>query len=261
VRLLNFLQLEIFLTNNDVLRRIRYTFNYNDKQMVEIFALADQTVTREQVCSWLKKEDDNEYVNCPDLQLATFLNGFINKNRGKRDGEQPIPEKKLTNNIILTKLKIAFALKAEDIIDLLKLVDLRISKPELSAFFRKVDHKHYRQCKDQILRNFLQGMQEKYYVERSKKIDFNAEKSTNNADANTNKVNTWHADKAQKGNQKQGAKKQASKKQSPNKPVKENKTLYINPKATVQNKENASEIKPSRKVLKLRPEDIWKEND
>jgi len=239
------------LTNNDVLRRIRYTFNYNDKQMVEIFALAEQTVTREQVCNWLKKEDDSEYVNCTDLQLAAFLNGFINEKRGKRDGEQPLPEKKLTNNIILTKLKIAFALKAEDIIELLKSVDLRISKPELSAFFRKVDHKHYRQCKDQILRNFLQGIQEKYYVERSKKIDFNAEKSFNNTDAKTNKTNSWHADKAKKGSQKQATKK----------PVKQNKTLYINPKATVQSKEKANETKSTRKVLKLRPEDIWKNND
>ncbi len=74
-------------------------------------------------------------------------------------GEQPAPEQKITNNIIFRKLQIALNLKAEDVLDLLKLVDFRLSKHELSAFFRKVDHKHYRECKDQVLRNFLQALQ------------------------------------------------------------------------------------------------------
>ena len=51
---------------------------------------------------------------------------------------------------------------AEDILELLAKVDLRISKHELSAFFRKPGHKHYRECKDQVLRNFLNGLQLKY---------------------------------------------------------------------------------------------------
>jgi uncharacterized protein YehS (DUF1456 family) len=42
------------------------------------------------------------------------------------------------------------------------LADLRMSEHELSAFFRKPGHKHYRLCKDQILRNFLRGVQLKY---------------------------------------------------------------------------------------------------
>jgi len=41
--------------------------------------------------------------------------------------------------------------------------NLRISKHELSAFFRKLDHKHYRECKDQILRKFLKGVEERYH--------------------------------------------------------------------------------------------------
>jgi uncharacterized protein YehS (DUF1456 family) len=60
------------------------------------------------------------------------------------------------------KLKIALNLKAEDVLEILELAEFRISKHELSAFFRKPGHKHYRECKDQILRNFLQGMQLKY---------------------------------------------------------------------------------------------------
>jgi uncharacterized protein YehS (DUF1456 family) len=57
------------------------------------------------------------------------------------------------------KLKIALNLKAEDVLEILGLADFRLSKHELSAFFRKPGHKHYRECKDQILRNFLNGLQ------------------------------------------------------------------------------------------------------
>ena len=150
------------LTNNDILRRIRYTFDFNDNKMMAIFALAEHKVTREELSNWLKKDDDPDYVNCTDTHLAIFLNGLINEKRGKKDGPQHPPEKKLSNNIILTKLKIAMNFKAEDILAVLELADFRIGKAELSAFSRKEGHKHYRECKDQVLRNFLQGLQLKY---------------------------------------------------------------------------------------------------
>jgi len=60
------------------------------------------------------------------------------------------------------KLKIALNLKAEDVLEIMGLAGFCLSKHELSAFFRKPDHKHYRDCKDQVLRTFLKGMQLKY---------------------------------------------------------------------------------------------------
>ncbi len=150
------------MNNNDVLRRIRYVFDFGDSKMIAIFAKADHEVTRGQVSDWLKKDDDPAYQECSDIQLAIFLNGLINDKRGKREGMQPEPEARLNNNIIFIKLKIALNLKAEDILEILELAEFRISKHELSAFFRKYGHKHYRECKDQILRNFLQGLQLKY---------------------------------------------------------------------------------------------------
>ncbi len=150
------------MTNNDVLRRVRYIFDLDDSKMISIFGLADLEVTREQISDWLKKDDDPAFQNCSDIQLATFLNGFIVDRRGKREGPQPVPEKRLSNNIIFRKLKIALDLKAEDILEILGETDVTISKHELSAFFRKENHKHYRECKDQILRNFLKGAQVKY---------------------------------------------------------------------------------------------------
>ncbi len=150
------------MTNNDILRRIRYTFDFNDAKMIAIFALADHQVTRGQISDWLKKEDDADFLECSDTCLAIFLNGLINDRRGKKEGSQPNPEHELTNNIIFRKLKIALDLQAEDILEILNLTDTKISKHELSAFFRKPGHKHYRDCLDQILRNFLNGIQLKY---------------------------------------------------------------------------------------------------
>ena len=150
------------MTNNDILRRIRYTFDFNDSKMIAIFGLADHQVTREQISGWLKKDDDPAFQECSDAQLAIFLNGLINDRRGKKEGARPEPEQRLTNNIIFRKLKIALDLKADDILQILDLADVRISKHELSAFFRKPGHKHYRDCKDQVFRNFLNGIQLKY---------------------------------------------------------------------------------------------------
>jgi uncharacterized protein YehS (DUF1456 family) len=151
------------MTNNDILRRIRYTFNINDTKMIQIFALADHQVTRVEISDWLKKDDDPAFRNISDKNLAIFLNGFINDKRGKKEGIQPIPEKRLNNNIIFRKLKIALNLKDDDILEILELVGMRISKHELSAFFRNPDQNQYRACEDQILRNFLHGMQTKYH--------------------------------------------------------------------------------------------------
>jgi len=150
------------MTNNDIMRRIRYIFDFDDATMIAIFGLVDHQMTREQVSDWLKKEDDPAYQNCPDKQFALFLNGLITHKRGKKDGPQPKLEVHLTNNIIFNKLKIALSMKAEDVLAVLELADFRLSKHELSALFRRPEHKHFRACKDQILRNFLQGLQRKY---------------------------------------------------------------------------------------------------
>ena len=151
------------VNSNDILRRIRYTFDFNDSKMIEIFGLSGYEVTRAQISDWLKKDGDPAFQDLDDSQMAKFLNGLIIDKRGKKEGKQPIAEKRLNNNIVLRKLKIALNLKDDEILEILGLVDLKISKHELSAFFRNPDQEQYRPCKDQILRNFLHGMQLKYY--------------------------------------------------------------------------------------------------
>lgn len=64
----------------------------------------------------------------------------------------------LNNNDIIKKLRVALKLRDDDIVEVLKLVDFKISKGELGAFFRSEDHPSYMLLKDQILRNFLNGL-------------------------------------------------------------------------------------------------------
>jgi len=251
------------LTNNDVLRRVRYIFNYNDNKIIDIFASGDLVTTREQISGWLKKEDDEGYEKCRDMPLAAFLNGFINEKRGKKDGAKTIPEKKLTNNIILTKLKIAFNLKAEDIIELLASENLKISKPELSAFSRKPTHQHYRECKDQFLRNFLQAIGRIHHVKRRAPQDFvdgqgNIETAPAERTSNGKDERTYYEKNSEGVREKKFVKdKERSKdrvvhdeyfgtaKPNASKP-------YINP-----NKTTVAKPASGRKVLKLKSEDIW----
>jgi uncharacterized protein YehS (DUF1456 family) len=64
----------------------------------------------------------------------------------------------LTNNDILKKLRVALSFRDTDIIECLELADFKISKTELSAFFRTEDHPNYVECGDQVLRRFLDGL-------------------------------------------------------------------------------------------------------
>ena len=151
------------MDNNDVLRRLRYSFELDDSAMIKLFEHREKAVTRTKISAWLKRDDDPDFVAINNADMATFLNGFIVSKRGKQNGKTPEPETKLNNNIIFAKLKIALNLQSHDMLALLTIAGLPISKHELSAFFRKNSHKHYRTCKDQILRHFLKGIQMSYH--------------------------------------------------------------------------------------------------
>ncbi len=150
------------MTNNDILRRVRYTLDLGDDRMMAIFTLAGLQASRAQISDWLKKDDDPAFQALSDQQLAIFLNGLIIDRRGPKDGSGPVHENRLNNNLIFNKLKIAFNLKADAVLEILELAGFQLGAHELSAFFRKPTHKNYRNCKDQVLRKFLQGLQMKY---------------------------------------------------------------------------------------------------
>ena len=147
------------MINNDVLRRVRYALNLNDVTMIEIFALSDYVITRDDLLDLLKKDDAEGFVSLDNRRMNLFLDGLIIYKRGKQENPATkTPDIGLDNNSILKKLRIACAFREEDMLHTLKLADFELSKGELSAFFRQKDHKHYRKCGDQVLRNFLQGL-------------------------------------------------------------------------------------------------------
>jgi len=152
------------LDNNDILRRVRYIFDFSDQIMLSIFKLGGYEGSKPELITWLAREGEPDYVLCEDEKLARFLNGLIIKNRGPKGDGIPEPESVLSNNMVLRKLKIALNLQADDLLNLLKLNEFVLSKHELSALFRRPEHKNFRRCLDQLLRNFLDGM-EKHYRE------------------------------------------------------------------------------------------------
>ncbi|MFA0136835.1 DUF1456 family protein [Vibrio sp. 10N.261.46.B6] len=147
------------MTNNEILRRIQHALNLKNAQIIKAIEQADVTVAHDQVINWLKDDNDKSCSKMKDKELAVFLNGFINIKRGKKEGVQPKPEVALTNNMIFMKLRIALNMKAEDVLDILEVVGISLSKYEIGAYFRKQENKNYKVCEDQLLCDFLNGVQ------------------------------------------------------------------------------------------------------
>jgi uncharacterized protein YehS (DUF1456 family) len=149
------------MINNDVLRAIRYMLDLSDAKVVEITHLADAnfTIAKEDVHAFLKKDEEPGYVECSNAVLAHFLDGLVFFRRGRDENLPPRPvEKRVTNNVVLKKLRVAFELKDVDMHEILESAGFPVSKPELSALFRQADHKNFKLCGDQLLRNFLKGL-------------------------------------------------------------------------------------------------------
>lgn len=149
------------MINNDVLRSIRYMLDLSDNKVVEITRLADADfpIERADVQAYLKKDDEDGFVACSDRVLAHFLDGLVFHHRGRDESlpQRPV-ETRITNNVVLKKLRVAFQLKDVDMHQIFADAGFPISKPELSALFRQPDHKNFRLCGDQLLRNFLKGL-------------------------------------------------------------------------------------------------------
>jgi len=153
------------MTNNDVLRGVRYALTLSNSAMAEIFSLSGHPVAQDTILPLLKKEEEEGFVACSDALMEDFLSGLIIYKRGRQEGK---PERvtqaaePLTNNAILKKLRIALILQEADMLAILQQAGNPVSKSELSALFRKAGHKNYKECGDQFLRNFLKGLALRY---------------------------------------------------------------------------------------------------
>lgn len=155
------------MNNNDVLIRLRYALNITELKVIGLFRLADHEIGKQELESYFRKEGEPGYVECPDSVLDLFLTGLIASRRGKREypeGEGPKARPRLSNNDILKAIRIALELKDDDIIALLRLAGMELSRGELTALFRKPGQANYRPCGDQVLRNLLVGLTSRYRV-------------------------------------------------------------------------------------------------
>ncbi len=153
------------MTNNDILRRLRYTFDFSNPKTIELFCLdpaSSVNISTDQLLSKLAKEEDAGFSTCTDKELAAFLDGLIVSKRGLPEPPVNQAEKpddfRLTKNDILKKLRIAMNFREQEMLATLELGGSALSKAELGALFRKPSHKHFRACGNQVLRNFIKGL-------------------------------------------------------------------------------------------------------
>lgn len=141
------------------MKSVRYALEIKNKEVVQLIKDGGVEIGVLDIVNLLKNEEEEGYAACPVKTLHAFLDGLILKRRGPSDG----PPKKfstssINNNMILRKLRIAFEMRDTDMIDTMKHAGFFVSKSEISALFRAPKHKHYMECGDQFLRNFLKGL-------------------------------------------------------------------------------------------------------
>jgi uncharacterized protein YehS (DUF1456 family) len=148
------------MLNNDIVRRLRYALKLTDAELTACFLAARVEIGTASLTSLLRREEEPGFVPMSDDLFGSFLDGFIERRRGKREGSPPDagPPLAMNNNRVLRSLKIALELRDTDVIELLGLAGFPISKGQLSAFFRREGHPNYQLCGDQFLRNFLRGL-------------------------------------------------------------------------------------------------------
>jgi uncharacterized protein YehS (DUF1456 family) len=153
------------MTPNDVLRSIRYMLDLSDVQVVKIAQLVNPEISldTDTIKAMQKREGEAGYEACSDQLLLDFLDGLIVHRRGTREdapavGSENGARSRANNNLILKKLRVAFELKDLDLQQIFNDAGFPLSKAELSALFRQPEHRNFRACGDQILRNFLKGL-------------------------------------------------------------------------------------------------------
>ncbi len=147
------------MTKNDTLRRLRYALNIDDAKVASIIAHTGRATTADEVTNWLKREDEDGYVEMKNTIFCRFLDGLIIEKRGPHpSGNAPEPLEFLSINEALKKLRIALELQEEGILAIFEKAEFGVTKAELGGFFRKEGHRNYRKAPEQVLRKFIHGL-------------------------------------------------------------------------------------------------------
>jgi uncharacterized protein YehS (DUF1456 family) len=150
------------MTNNDVLRTLRYALMLDNNALLGCLREVGVRLEPRELAALLKLEGEPGFMPLPDEVLEHLLQGLIILKRGRREPTEaearPQRPERLTNNRILRALRIALALQDRDVVAIMGLSGVHVGKPELSALFRREGHRNHQPCGDQFLRNFLRGL-------------------------------------------------------------------------------------------------------
>jgi len=153
------------VNTNDILYKIQKALNLSQDEMIEAYKLTDYTMEASHLDALLKRRQDDGSKLCSYEELGVFLDGFVILKRGpspKKKNDNEVVE--LTNNLILKKLRIALELKEAVTEIIFSLGEAELNKQQLASLFRKEGHKNFKECSDELLMSFLDGLDEFYYV-------------------------------------------------------------------------------------------------
>lgn len=149
------------MTNNAALQKIQYAMRLSPEDMLRLFLRAEYPIEPQQIAGYIVDQKHEDFLPCPNIALAAFLEGLILEKRGvneKNPGPPALTDASLNNNDIFKKLRVAMDFHGEDIAIVLDRAKAHVHPHDLSAYFRKKGHKHYKVCPDLVLESFLLGI-------------------------------------------------------------------------------------------------------
>lgn len=148
------------MRTNAIFRKITQSLALEAQQIQELFAMSSVELDEKDIANLLKADYQSGFEQMPDYLLHVFLNKLIDQQRGKKtDNDEPVNKhKKITNNDVLKKLRIAFNLHEQHVREVFQLATIELSKSDLSALFRKADNSQFNACDDELLLDFIEGL-------------------------------------------------------------------------------------------------------
>ena len=155
---------KMVISTNEILYRIQKALNLTLEEIVEAYKLEEYEMEEKHLESLLARRQEKDFMLCSYEELGIFLDGLVTLKRGpspKKSNDDAVVE--LTNNLILKKLRIALELKEAETEIIFGLAEVELSKQQLASLFRKEGHKNFKECSDELLMAFLDGLDEFYY--------------------------------------------------------------------------------------------------
>lgn len=148
---------------SEILQSLKDILGLNRSQMLHIYRLEEFPITQERVDSILKNHSKRDSAQATYEELGVFLDGLIIYKRGLQKETKSSDDIVLTNNLILKKIRAALNLKELEINLIFELADYKITKSGIKDLFRSSSSPKLKECTNNTLRAFLEGLNEFYF--------------------------------------------------------------------------------------------------